>query len=343
MSDNAFLSEMETRFKAAMTALSPDYPEGRYLCAFSGGVDSTSLLALLAASAPLERLMAAHLDHGLRPESSAEAQKAALVSKSLGVPCLIEAKNVAALAKERGKGLEEAGRSARYDFLHRALDDWEGDLILTAHQAEDQAETIILKLARGCGPGALAGIPALSGRVARPLLSFTRGDLARYIAERGLSHTEDQSNQDRRFPRNLVRRSVLPLLAELNPGYLSAISRAAELAAGEEDFWRGRLDQLEEALVTGDGNGGFLLEAAAMGGLTLAELRRLAGRVLRKVNPPGRAGGEPISRRTIEDLLMVLGRPGSGGLDLPGGRRAEWRGRFLRVGPASRLRGPAGS
>ena len=119
------------------------------------------------------------------------------------------------------------------------------------------------------------------------------------------------------------------------------MGRAAELAAAEEDFWLLRLDGLEADFVEPDCDGGYLMEAAPLSSLTLAERRRLAGRILRKIVVPGRAGGEPVSFRTVEDLLLVLSRPGSGGLDLPGGRRAEWRGRFLRVGRASRYPRPS--
>jgi tRNA(Ile)-lysidine synthase len=320
-----------------MRALRPEFPEGRYLCAFSGGADSTALLALLKAFLPADSLLAAHLDHGLRAGSKDEAEAAKEAAASLGLDCLVEAKDVAALAASRGKGIEEAGRAARYDFLKRALDGWGGDWIVTAHQAEDQAETIVLKLARGGGPGALAGIRAISGPVLRPLLSFGRQELLSYLAQKGLGYMEDESNQDPRFRRNQARRDILPRLAELNPAYLAALGRAAEIAWAEEDFWGRRLDQLEAALVKPDGDGGFLVEAAGLCAISLAERRRLAGRLFRRISVPGRSGGEPVSFRTVEDLLGVLAKPGSGGLDLPGGRRAEWRGRFLRLGPASRF------
>jgi tRNA(Ile)-lysidine synthase len=296
-----------------------------------------ALLSLLAETLPAGGLLAAHLDHGLRPGSAEEAERAAAMAAGIGVDCLVERRDVAGLAKERGKGLEEAGRAARYDFLRRALSGWGGDHIVTAHQAEDRAETVILKLARGGGPGALAGIPAVSGKAVRPLLGFSKLELLSYLKDKGLGHIEDQSNKQTRFRRNQVRRDLLPLFEALNPAYLSALGRACELAAAEEDFWRLRLDELEAAMVAGDLGGGFLIEAAQMSALTLAEKRRLAGRILRRISVPGRGGGEPVSFQSVEDMLGVLARPGSGGLDLPGGRRAEWRGRFLRAGPASRF------
>ena len=246
----SFKERFRERFRGAMIALCPGFPEGRYLCAFSGGPDSLALLSLLRETLPQGGLLAAHLDHGLRPGSAEEAEEAAMMADRLGVDCLVEAKDVARLARERGKGLEEAGRFARYDYLSRVLRGWGGDFIVTAHQADDQAETIILKLARGGGPGALAGVPSVSGQVVRPLLGFSKKELLDYLKARRLDYIEDHSNLDRRFRRNQVRRDILPHLAELNPAYLAALGRAADLASAEEDFWRSRLETLEAVLVS---------------------------------------------------------------------------------------------
>jgi tRNA(Ile)-lysidine synthase len=326
-----------------MAALSPLWPEGRYVCAFSGGCDSTALLALLAAALPPERILAAHLDHRLREGSGGEAVRAAARARRLGLECLVEARDVGALAGERGKGIEEAARLARYEFLESVRLRWGGDFILTAHQAEDQAETIILKLARGGGPGALAGIRAGNGRILRPLLGFSRAELAGWLALSKLEWIEDASNLDRRFRRNQVRQDVLPALAALNPAYLWSMARAAELAAAEEDFWDRRVGELEAELVEAEPGGWFSLESARFNNLGLAERRRLAGRLARRVVLPGPGGGEPAGFKTVEGVLELARRPGAGGLDLPGGRRVEWRGRRIRIGPASRFFKPDGA
>lgn len=333
---------LEGRFFSAMAGLCPGWPGGRYVCAFSGGGDSTALLALMAAFLPAERLLAAHLDHGLREGSGLEAQAAAETAGSLGVRCVLGRAGVADLARERGKGLEEAARSARYRFLARVSREWPGDWVVTAHQAEDQAETVIMKLARGAGPGALVGIGARAAlgdgaTVVRPLLGESRPGLMAYLAERGLGFVTDPSNQDERFGRNLVRRRILPELERLNPAYLAAFGRAAAIAAGEEEFWEAHLDALMARLGFKGDRGWYAVLAEGLAGLGPAERRRVLGRLMRLVRADKPGGGEPVSLAGVEAAMAFLENPGAGGLDVPGGRRVELRGRYAYVGPASRL------
>lgn len=335
---------LEGRFFSAMGALCPSWPGGRFVCAFSGGGDSTALLGLLRGFLPPERLLAAHLDHGLRESSGREAILAKAVAQGLGVRCLVERIEVERLARERGKGLEEAARFARYGFLKKALEDWPGDYLVTAHQAEDQAETVIMKLARGAGPGALVGIEAQGGfgtgskkrGLARPLLGESKQELRAYAQLKGLEFVSDPSNQDERFGRNLVRNTILPILGRLNQSYLTAFGRAAEIATAEEEFWQERLSQLEEKLDHRSDRGWYGLRAAGLGQLSLAERRRLLGRLMRKVKLNKAGGGEGVSFLGVEKALAFLEKPGAGGLDLPGGRRVEIRGLFVYIGPSSR-------
>jgi tRNA(Ile)-lysidine synthase len=256
---------------------------------------------------------------------------------------LVERIEVERLARERGKGLEEAARFARYGFLKKALEDWPGDYLVTAHQAEDQAETVIMKLARGAGPGALVGIGAKGTfgegqgvRALRPLLGESAKGLREYAAAKGLGFIEDPSNLDERFGRNLVRNKILPVLGQLNEGYLAAFGRAAEIAAAEEEFWDERLRGLEEKLELRAERGWFGVRAQGLAQVTLAEKRRLLGRLMRKVRLDKPGGGEGVSFSGVEAALGFLERPGAGGVDLPGGRRVEIRGLFIYIGPSSR-------
>ncbi|MDR1656983.1 MAG: tRNA lysidine(34) synthetase TilS [Deltaproteobacteria bacterium] len=324
------------RFRAVMARLCSKWPSGRYLCAYSGGLDSTALLGLFSECLLPENILVAHLDHGLRAGSDLEALAARRTAENLGLTFRSARFDVASLAGERGKGLEEAARKARYDFLTAELERWGGDWIVTAHHADDQAETIVLRLARGVGPGGLAGILEVNGAVIRPLLDFTRAELADYLKANNYSWLEDPSNDDERFDRNRVRHKILPVLQSLNTALVPALGRVAKLASAEEDFWQSHLDRLEDNLVRLSDDGRYRLEAAGLKALTLAERRRLVGRVLRKVRLPGPSGGEPVSFLSVENFLDYANRPGAGGVDLPGGRRAEWRGRFLYIGPASR-------
>jgi tRNA(Ile)-lysidine synthase len=329
---------MVERFQAAMEELCPKWPQGRYLCAFSGGSDSTALLSLLAQCLASDQLLAVHLDHGLRETSAGEAIEAVKMAGSMGVVCESARIDVNRLAKERGKGIEEAARVARYDFLREKLRQWGGDCIVTAHQAEDLAETIIMKLARGVGPSGLVGIAAANQKTARPLLSFSKKELLDYLNSKSLSWIEDQSNQEMKFKRNQVRKTILPQIEKLNPAYLEALGRASKLASAEEEFWENHLKGLFEKLVSVLDDGGFRLEVFGLMHLALAERRRLVGKVLREVKLPGPAGGEPVSFASVETLLKYARQPGAGGVDLPGGRRVEWRGHYLHIGPASRYK-----
>ncbi|MDR2141223.1 MAG: tRNA lysidine(34) synthetase TilS [Deltaproteobacteria bacterium] len=335
---------LEERFLAALKALVN--PDGlKFLVAFSGGLDSTALLALATASLGQERILAAHLDHNLRPQSGQEAMEAQAGATALGTPIKIGQAQVRELAKKRGRGLEEAARVARYDFLGQTLTEWGGDYILTGHQANDQAETILLKIIRGGGPSALTGIRPRQGRVLRPLLGFSREELAGLIYARGLDFIQDPSNDDLGFRRNHLRLKIWPELLNHNPALVGALGRTAQLALAEEEFWEDRVAQLALNLAEPQPGGRIRVLAARLGELALAEKRRLALFLLRQTQIPGPAGGEPVPMAGVTRLLEFLGenRANGQGVDLPGGRRVERRGLYLYIGPSSRLATSSGS
>jgi tRNA(Ile)-lysidine synthase len=293
-------------------------------------------MSLLARYVVKDRLLAAHLDHALRATSAQEAERAVGMAKAMGIACVVDRIEVEKLAKERGKGLEEAARAARYGFLEKILDNWPGDYLVTAHQAEDQAETVLMKLTRGAGPGALVGIKEKSGQIVRPLLGFERVELIKYLEREGLEHMCDPSNLDERFSRNLVRLRILPVLEKLNPAFATAFGRAAGLAAAEEEFWELHLEGLMARLGFREDRGWYGVKAADLETLSLAEKRRVMGRLSRLVRLDRPGGGEPVALSGIGMILDFCGTPGAGGQDLPGGRRVEWRGQYVYVGPASR-------
>ena len=196
----------------------------RVLVGFSGGLDSTVLLHAL--HRVTERLAAVHVDHQLQAESSNWAQHCRRVAESIGIDCAVLAVDAAA---QPGDSPEAAARAARYkawaDFV--APD----QLLVTAHHADDQLETLLLRLLRGAGVRGMSGIrTAYSGealRVHRPLLSLTRADLALVAADWRLSWIDDPSNDDQRFDRNFVRASVLPAMTARWPGAGAAAVRLA--------------------------------------------------------------------------------------------------------------------
>lgn len=214
-----------------LAQLLPDFPGVELCVAFSGGADSTALLAALA-QLPLapRALRAVHVDHGLHPESGAWAARALESARSLGVPCeLLRAR----LTRGRGESLEARAREARYHLLAAALRP--GEVLLTAHHEDDQLETVLLMLLRGAGVAGLAAMPELApfppGLLARPLLTRSRAALEAYVRAAGLAHLEDPANRDERFDRNFLRSRVLPLIRARWPGAAATVSRSASHAA----------------------------------------------------------------------------------------------------------------
>ena len=203
----------------------------RYWVGFSGGADSTALLlALHSARGELPAPLAAvHFDHGLQESSRQWEIHCKEFCATRGIPYRAVSLNV---SRNRRESPEEAARNARYravaDLLAR------DEMFLTAHHAEDQAETLLLNLMRGSGPDGLAGIPRLrtlgKGWVARPLLDVPRDLLRQYLAEHDTPWQEDPSNDDTTYDRNYLRQELFPLLEARWPGAARRMARSARLA-----------------------------------------------------------------------------------------------------------------
>ena len=206
----------------------------RVLCAVSGGADSMCLLHLLSAAGI--DVVAAHFEHGIRGEES--LRDAAFVESYCaenGIPCVIGHGDVPAFAAEKSLGIEEAARQLRYAFLLSAAEHHGCELIATAHNADDNAETLVFNLTRGSGTAGLRGIPARRGSIVRPLLGVTRQQIEQYLAENGVPHVEDSTNQSDDYTRNLIRHRIIPALKEINLRFTEAAGRASRLTAQDDD------------------------------------------------------------------------------------------------------------
>lgn len=216
----------------------------KILVAVSGGADSVSLLYALHAVAPKldVNLTVVHLDHQLRGvESRADAKFVKELATHLGVSFLAGRANVRQRAERKGLSLEMAAREARYEFFLRMAKKTGARTVATAHTADDQAETVLLKLARGAGRSGLSGIASdivLNGlRVVRPMLNITRDEIITFLNENQFSWREDVSNSDLSFLRNRVRHEIIPMLeSRLNPAIKDTLLRTAEIFK-EEDKW----------------------------------------------------------------------------------------------------------
>jgi tRNA(Ile)-lysidine synthase len=214
-----------------LTTLLPAYPDVALCVALSGGVDSTALLAALAAKRPRSlQLRALHVDHGLRPASKQWATHCRALARKLHVPLKVLTTKV---VRPRGTSLEAAARDARYRLLAAALHP--GEILLTAHHADDQLETVLLQLLRGSGLPGISAMPALApfanGFLARPLLSRSRAELETWVREDGLTWVDDDTNVDESLDRNYLRLRVLPLIRDRWPGSATAVARSARHAA----------------------------------------------------------------------------------------------------------------
>ncbi|WP_405122230.1 tRNA lysidine(34) synthetase TilS [Pseudomonas sp. M20] len=195
--------------------------------AFSGGLDSTVLLHLLASlakSESLPALSAIHIHHGLQAAADAWPQHCQSVCDALGVPLLIERVRV-----QPGASLERAARNARYAVFSALTQ--ANDVLLTGQHRDDQAETLLFRFMRGAGVRGLAGMPKQrpvgQGTLIRPLLDVSRSELEAYAQAHHLNWIEDPSNQDRQFSRNYLRHQVMPLLSERWPQAQTSMARSA--------------------------------------------------------------------------------------------------------------------
>jgi tRNA(Ile)-lysidine synthase len=208
-------------------------PRGvRVLVAVSGGPDSVALLDLLAATAGHGwQLVVAHVDHGIQPESARIAAMVESLAASYGVGFRCRRLQ---LGPETS---ETEAREARYAVLESIRVQEKADWIVTAHHADDQAETVLLRVLGGTGPAGLAAMAAVQGVIVRPLLPFRREELARYLLDRNLSAWEDPANSDPRHLRAWLRRSLLPLIRERLPDVDAQLLRVSRQAAIERIAW----------------------------------------------------------------------------------------------------------
>ncbi len=214
-----------------LAQLLPGFPDLAVCVAFSGGADSTALLAALAQlKRPPLKVRALHVDHRLHPHSSSWAAHCRRVARALEVPLQVRTANV---ARARGESLEAAARAARYGLLATALAPQEA--LLTAHHQDDQLETVLLQLLRGAGLAGIAAMPALAafarGHLVRPLLPWSRAELTAWVRSQGLEWIEDPGNSELRLDRNYLRTRVLPLIRERWPAAAATVTRAARHAA----------------------------------------------------------------------------------------------------------------
>lgn len=314
-------------YRIARAALSGScaLPRGaRVLVACSGGPDSLALLHVLhELSRPFRlSLVVAHLDHGVRGRAArADARFVEREAEKLGLPFVTDR-----IDREPGAGAgvsEDTLRRERSSFLARAARQAKADAVALGHTADDQAETVLLRLVRGTGVLGLAAMRPRRGRLIRPLLLATRGDVLDFIRERRLVPRQDATNRDRAYRRNFVRLEILPRLAHLNPQIARSLTALAGRVAGLSDWLQQEAAQALEEAAAGSPRGQIRLVARKL--LRYHPLVREAAftQAFRHLAGPG-AG---LTRRHLDALGALVGTRREGAsVDLPGALTARMSG-----------------
>ena len=271
--------------------------------AVSGGPDSTALLYAAARFPRVVPIHVATVDHGLREESADEAERVGRAARALGLPHAI----LAWTGEKPSAGIPEAARDARYRLLAAHAHDVCADLILTAHTRDDQAETVLMRLAAGSALAGLGGMrperPLAPGlRLGRPFLHLDKAVLVAWCEARDLAFFRDPSNADGRYARARLRRVAGALAAEGLTG--ARLARLAERAARDEDaLQRAAASALDAALLTGT-EATLRLDGAVLAGLSDAVALRCLDRAIT------RAGGAPRRLERLESLVLEALLPG---------------------------------
>ena len=285
----------------------------RYLLGLSGGADSVCLFHLLRLNG--FDFSAAHINHGIRgSEADSDEEFCRGLCQKHGIVLHLHRADVPAIAKESGKSLEEAARDVRYAFFEEVMRKESIPVLLTAHNADDNAETLLLSLVRGCSTSGACGIAksrALAfGVVERPILAYGKKDIVSFCRANSFDFVTDSTNANISYPRNRIRKNILPELEAINPEFLTAFARFTESARADSEFLDREAEKFADNLI-------------------LAKIASLpypiASRALASAAYKAGASPEAVHIRA----MIEMAEKGSGSLSLPGAVRAECRGEHL--------------
>ncbi|MBN2502674.1 MAG: tRNA lysidine(34) synthetase TilS [Anaerolineales bacterium] len=266
-------------------------PGARLIVGISGGPDSLCLLHLLQ---QLDvQVIAAHLNHQLRPEAGRDAIQVAETAAKLAVEFVLEETDVRGYAEANGKSLEEAAREKRYDFLYRIAREQNAHAVAVGHTADDQVETVLMHLLRGSGLAGLTGMQPRSINAGwsreialiRPLLSIWRAEVEAYCQENQLDPLFDQSNLDTTFYRNRLRRELIPYLEGYNPQVKRLLWQMADTLAGDEAAIDAVVAAHWPECLADQGAGWVVLRRKVLMGLQVGLQRRVWRKAIAQLRP----------------------------------------------------------
>lgn len=300
----------------------------KLLVGVSGGPDS---IALVHALKKIEQevdisVSAIHVNHQLRgEESDADERYVEDFCREWNIPCRVVRVNVGCLHAQKGGNKQAVARKLRYDSFFEVAREWQVDAVATAHHADDQIETVLMRLIRGTGVAGLAGIESIRDwrglKLVRPLLPFTKQELARYCEQAGLQPRLDSSNLSSIYMRNRLRLELVPLLESFNPHVQKAISSLSELVKEEEKVWTELVEEaLDQVLIHRD-DVSYTLDVSSFLHLPIALQRRVVKLILSYLSQDGTFG---VSLDAIEKVRELIADGSSSSMfHLPRGMIAE--------------------
>ena len=213
----------------------------------SGGPDSICLLNVLKnlQNELKINIVVAHINHMIRKEADSETEFVQDFCKQRDIKCFVKKADVLQIAKEKKLGTEEVGRKIRYDFFEEVKNLVGGNKIATAHNANDNAETVLMNFLRGSGSTGLKGIePIRDNKLIRPIIECTRQEIEQYCNEKGLNPKYDKTNQENIYTRNKIRNMLIPYIQEnFNPNIIETINRMSNLIATDEMYFKSIVKQ----------------------------------------------------------------------------------------------------
>ncbi len=300
----------------------------------SGGADSTALLWLAANSTldiddgrgdariARERLHVLHVNHQLRGLDAEEDEEYVReLADRYGIPCTVVRADVAALASAHGDNVENAGRELRYSAAARLANELSDQLgcprsaarIVTAHNANDRAETFLMNAIRGSGPAGLSSIPRRRNRIVRPLLDRTHEELCDLLRMNGIVWREDATNADTRYLRAYVRHEVMPIAEHRNPRFVTSLASTCDILSEEDAYLTQVASRAQRDLERRRSEGLVALDAARLAATEVAIARRIVRSAILSVCPECRLEARHVAR------VLELVAAGTGSATIPMG------------------------
>ena len=307
---------LETRFSTFVRSADLVHPRDCVLLAVSGGVDSMVMLHLFEAfRQPWKlELHVAHLNHQLRGDESLQDEEfVRRTAEELGLPCHTERADILEHAHRRRISKQEAAREVRYQFLEEVRSSIGAASVATAHQADDNAETVLLNALRGTGIRGLAGIPVRrdSGRIIRPLLFARRAEIEAYADAHAIPYRTDSSNESTEYTRNYLRKAIIPLLSEIHPDVVESLNRISRSMRQLDERIGNELEDRWPSLCSSDDKGRTTLRVSRILSEPAYLQEEIALRLLRSLDIEAHAS-------VVQRILGLCTQPSGRSLQLSG-------------------------